>query len=84
VTAVVDKPPLPLSAARVAAPSSEEIGAKVRILIERFTKLAINRSWVNIDQVSYWFQIPTNPLSKESFPRARHLELLDCPCLVDR
>jgi hypothetical protein len=55
---------------------------RLRVLKERFTKLSINQSWVNIDQVSYWFQIPTNPLSKESFPRARHLELLGCPCLV--
>ena len=60
MTAVVDKPPLPLSAARVAAPSSEEIGAKMRILIERFTKLSINRSWVNIDQVSFWRILVSN------------------------
>ena len=34
-----------------------------------------------IDQEIYFgelcFQIPTNPLSKESFPRPRHLELLE-------
>jgi hypothetical protein len=44
VTTVVDNPPLPLSAARIAAPSSEKHARKMRF---RIPKLSINRYWVN-------------------------------------
>jgi hypothetical protein len=44
VTAVVANRPEPLSAARVAAPSREEIAQKTRF---RIAKVSINRYWVN-------------------------------------
>jgi hypothetical protein len=46
VTTVVDNPFSPLSAARVAAPSSEKHARKGRFHI---AKLSINRSWINRD-----------------------------------
>ena len=34
----------------------------------RIAKLSINRSWVNCDQVSFWFQIPRKNTFQNQFP----------------
>jgi len=62
VTTVVDNPPSPLSAARVAALSSDTHARKMRF---RIAKLSINRYWVNCDQSRFWFQHMSH------FPHAR-------------
>ena len=79
VTTVVDNPPSPLSAARVAAPSSEKHARKMRF---RIAKLSINRSWVNCDQSRFWFHIPRKTPFKISYPREAPMVELGCPCLV--
>jgi hypothetical protein len=79
VTTVVDNPPSPLSAARVASPSSEKHARKMRF---RIAKISINRSRVNCHQSRFWFQIPRKTPSKISFPREAPLVDLGCPCLV--
>jgi hypothetical protein len=79
VTTVVNDPPSPLSAARVAAASSEKHARKMRF---RIAKLSINRSWVNCDQPRFWFHIPTKTRFEIGFPREAPMVDLGCPCLV--
>jgi hypothetical protein len=61
MTAIVDNPRQPLSAARVAAPSREETARKMRFCI---AKPSINRYWVSCDQSRVWFQFQDTQLSK--------------------
>ena len=61
MTTEVDNPPSPLSAARVATPSSEKHARKMCF---RIAKLLINRSWVSCDQSRFCFQIPTKTAYK--------------------
>jgi hypothetical protein len=79
VTTVVDNPPSLLSAARVAAPSSEKHARK---MLFRIAKLSINRSSVNCDQSRFWFHVPRKTSFKISFPREAPMVDLGCPCLV--
>ena len=79
VTAVVDNPRQPLSAARVAGPSREETAQKMRF---RIAKLSINRYWVNCDQSRIWFQIPRKTTFKMSSPREAPMVDIGCLRLV--
>jgi len=65
VTTIVDIAPSLLSAARVAAPSSEK---QARMMRFRIAKLLIKLSWVNYDKSRLFFQIPRNTTFQNKFP----------------
>jgi hypothetical protein len=77
VTTVVDNPPLPLSAALFAAPSSEQHAWKMRF---RIAKLYINRYWVNCDHFRSWLQVQRKMPLRISFQREAPMVGFGCPC----